>query len=76
MGNLKSASLSTGAKKDSILELVQSLSAIAEENAASTEEVSASIEEQLASIQEVADASEVLRETASELNGFVERFKL
>lgn len=74
--SMKNTSLSMELKKNSILEVVQSLSAIAEENAASTEEVSASMEEQLASIQEVADSSEKLDYTAGELSSFVDRFKL
>lgn len=63
-------------KKDKILEVVQSLSAIAEENAASTQEVSASVEEQQASITEVAKASERLAESAINLQKNVEQFKL
>jgi methyl-accepting chemotaxis protein len=63
-------------KKVRILEVVQGLSAIAEENAASTEEVSASMEEQTASIEEVALNSEKLKIIAEELKENVDRFKL
>lgn len=63
-------------KKIKILELVQGLSAIAEENAASTEEVSASIEQQTASIDEVTGNSEKLTIIARELKENVDRFKL
>lgn len=63
-------------KKSKILEVIQSLSAIAEENAASTEEVSASMQEQSATIQEVASSSEKLSIIAHELTENVDRFKL
>lgn len=59
-----------------ILEVMQSLSAISEENAASTEEASASTEEQLASIQEVSSASESLAEAAERLELSITKFKL
>jgi len=63
-------------KKEKILEIVQSLSAIAEENAASTEQVSASIQEQLAATQEVANASEQLSLVSVQLQENVDKFKL
>ncbi|MBI9011303.1 MAG: methyl-accepting chemotaxis protein [Clostridiales bacterium] len=62
--------------KVEILEVMQSLSAISEENAASTEEASASTEEQLASIQEVSSASESLAEAAETLELSIAKFKL
>lgn len=63
-------------KKSKILEVIQSLSAIAEENAASTEEVSASMQEQSATIQEVATSSEKLSVIAYDLTENVDQFKL
>lgn len=62
--------------KKLILEVVQSLSAIAEENAASTEEVAASMEEQTAALHEVANASGQLSGMAGELSTEVTKFKI
>ncbi|MCT4606316.1 MAG: methyl-accepting chemotaxis protein [Marinisporobacter sp.] len=63
-------------KQTSILDVIQSLSAIAEENAASTQEASASTEEQSASMQEIAGASESLAELAQELQEAISKFKI
>jgi methyl-accepting chemotaxis protein len=63
-------------KKTSIFDVIQSLSAIAEENAASTQEASATTEEQSASIQEIAGASESLAELAQELQEAISKFKI
>lgn len=62
-------------KKDEIVDIIQNLSAIAEENAAGTEEASASVEEQTASMVEIANSSEKLAHLAVELMGNIERFK-
>ncbi|MCT4563520.1 MAG: methyl-accepting chemotaxis protein [Maledivibacter sp.] len=63
-------------KKSNILDVVQSLSAMAEENAASSEEASASILEQSASIQEMANASSHLAELALELQQTISKFMI
>ncbi|GAU76621.1 methyl-accepting chemotaxis protein [Fusibacter sp. 3D3] len=60
----------------SVQESMQSLSAIAEENAAATEESTAAIEEQTASIEEIAHANEQLSKLAISLNQLVAQFKL
>jgi methyl-accepting chemotaxis protein len=62
--------------KIQVLEVIQNLSAIAEEYAASTEEASASTEEQIVSIDEIANESESLYELIQELNKFVLAFKI
>lgn len=62
--------------KDDILDLLQGLSAIAEENAASTEEASAAVEEETAAIEEIANSSEHLSNLAQELNELVLKFKI
>lgn len=62
-------------KKDEIISVIQSLSAISEENAAGTEEASASVEEQTASMEEIANASEALAQLANEMQGEIARFK-
>ncbi|KAB3531310.1 methyl-accepting chemotaxis protein [Alkaliphilus pronyensis] len=61
-------------KKNSIMETLQSLSAISEENAASAEEVSASSEEQTAGLQEIANSSESLSKLAIDLQRLISRF--
>jgi methyl-accepting chemotaxis protein len=63
------------AKKDEIISIIQSLSAISEENAAGTEEASASVEEQTSSMEEIANASEALAQLANEMQGIISRFK-
>ena len=62
-------------KKDTIIQIVENLSAISEENAAGTEEASASIEEQTTSMEEIASASESLAKLAEEMNESIAKFK-
>lgn len=62
-------------KKVHIIELMQSLSAIAEENAASTEEVAASVEEQTAIINELSKSIEEMTGIASNMKKNMARFK-
>ncbi|QUI22805.1 methyl-accepting chemotaxis protein [Vallitalea pronyensis] len=63
-------------KKAEILDVIQNLSAIAEENAASTEEASASTEEQSASMEQIANNSEGVSELAKTLEELANRFKV
>ncbi|TCO75204.1 methyl-accepting chemotaxis protein [Marinisporobacter balticus] len=63
-------------KKNEIIDIIQNLSAIAEQNAASTQEASATTEEQTASMNEIATASEGLSELAQGLQEATSRFKL
>ncbi|WP_099469591.1 methyl-accepting chemotaxis protein [Konateibacter massiliensis] len=62
--------------RQSIIDVLENLSAIAEENAASAEQASASTEEQTASVEEIAAASDNLSELAIKLNSLVQKFKL
>ena len=62
--------------KNTILDTLQNLTAIAEENSASTEEASASMEEQTASIEEIAGASDGLANLAQTLQSIINRFKV
>lgn len=62
--------------KDEILHAMESLTAIAQQNAASTQEASASMVEQSASIAEIAGASEGLANLAVGLQSSVEKFKI
>lgn len=73
---LLSSSEKMDAEKNRIVDIMQNLSAIAEENAATTEESYASVEEQTASLQQIAGASDGLSEIAKKLSELVQRFKL
>jgi methyl-accepting chemotaxis protein len=62
-------------KKDNMVGIIESLSAISEQNAAASEEVSATVEQQTSSMQQIADASEELAKLAEEMNMSVAKFK-
>ena len=62
--------------KEEIVDVLQNLSAIAEENAASTQEASATAQEETASVEEIANASEGLSELAQGLQLLVTKFKI
>ena len=57
-----------------VVDVVQSLTAIAEENAASTEETSASVTEVSAIISEISDSTEQLKHIAEELDRNMDAF--
>ncbi|GKX31015.1 methyl-accepting chemotaxis protein [Vallitalea longa] len=63
-------------KKEHILEVIQNMSAIAEENAANTEEGAASTQEQSAALQQIASTSESLSALAAELEKEASRFQV
>ncbi|WMJ90082.1 methyl-accepting chemotaxis protein [Anaerocolumna sp. MB42-C2] len=63
-------------RKDDIFDLIQNLSAAAQENAAATEEASAAMEEEYASSEEIASASENLTKITSELQRLINRFRV
>lgn len=62
--------------KEKIYNLMENLSAIAEENAAGSQQASASIEEQTATVEEIAKSSESLSLVAMELMELVKQFKI
>ncbi len=62
-------------KKNQIIEVIENLSAIAEENAAGSEQTSASVQEQTASMEEIANASEALAELSEEMQESIKKFK-
>jgi len=62
-------------KKDEIVDIIQNLSAIAEENAAGTQEASASVEEQTASMVEIFNSSEALAQLAVDLMEYIGKFR-
>lgn len=63
-------------KKDALLDIIQNLSAIAQQNAASTQEGAAAAEEQTAAMNEIAHAGEGLAQLAQELQQAIFRFKI
>lgn len=62
--------------KSEIMDMLQTLSAIAEENAAETEESSSAIEEQNASMEDISQSSIKLSELATNLQDVINKFKL
>lgn len=63
-------------KNNTIIGVIQNLSAIAEQNAATTEEVSANVETQTKSIDDIFNASSNLADIATKLQDEVANFKL
>lgn len=63
-------------KKNDILQIMQTLSAIAEENSAATQEVTSAIEEQTASIEEISNASDSLSGLAQNLQLIIQKFRI
>ncbi|NLL70469.1 MAG: hypothetical protein GX238_04980 [Epulopiscium sp.] len=63
-------------KQKEMVDIIQNLSAIAEENAAGTQQTSASVEEQTASTEEMARSAEMLGQLAQDMNIEVKRFIL
>ncbi|MDO4720409.1 MAG: methyl-accepting chemotaxis protein [Peptostreptococcaceae bacterium] len=76
VGKLEKTTKILQERKSEVVDIMQNLSAIAEENAASTQQVSATIAEQTASIGQMAHASESLAEVAMSMREQVERFKI
>lgn len=73
---IKETSIHMEENKQVVLGNIDTLSAVAEENAASTEEASAAIEEQTASAEQIAEASEDLSTMAQTLQMLIQRFKV
>ncbi len=65
-----------GESRGKVVDVVQSLSAIAEENAASSEETSASVTQVTQIVVDVSDNANHLKEIASNLDESIKRFKL
>lgn len=73
--SLENSSKIMDSEKNKVSETIETLAAIAEENAAATEETSASMEEQLATVEEIATAATELNQFAQELNQLIITFK-
>lgn len=76
MGTMNKSTDEITAKNHAIAEVVQGLSALAEENAATSEEGNAAVETQTHSLQDIAEASEGLANVAMDLNGEIGKFKV
>lgn len=76
VGLIEASSKLMDEQKNQVQDVIQSLSAVAEENAASTEEASAAIQEQSAAITEISNASENLAELAVTLRTLLGKFTI
>ena len=76
VGIINQSSIEMESNKSHVMGNIDTLSAVAEENAASTEEASAAIEEQTASAEQIAEASEDLSEMAQSLQAMIRKFKV
>lgn len=63
-------------RKNHAMDVIQSLSAVAEENAAITQQSSAAVEEQISSMDEVANSSANLAQLAQELHALIAKFSV
>lgn len=63
-------------RKNSVVGVIQNISAISQESTASAEEVSASLEEQTTSVEEISKAAEELSEITNRLEEIISTFKL
>lgn len=76
VGNISSKTESMDASRVKVVDLVQSLSAIAEENAASSEETSASVTQVSEIVAGISDNAGKLKGISGQLEEVVRRFKL
>jgi len=74
--NLDMVSKSMEKSRNDVVDIISTLAAIAEENAASTEETSATTEEVLASMITINEAVSEIDQLSLELNGVIKKFKL
>lgn len=76
IASIEQQSVRLNEAKDEIIQVVESLSAVAEENAASTEETSAATTEVANSFNEVTQAAESLKALADNIAGTMSNFRL
>lgn len=62
--------------KDTLVDIISSIAAASQQTSAATQQVSASTEEQLASSEEISNHTEELKSLASQLEEFIEKFKI
>ena len=75
VGELNISGVEMEKAKNEIQDMLQTLSAIAEENAAGTQQASSTMEEQTASMEELTISSEKLSTLAKKLQSIIMRFK-
>ena len=75
INSLESVSKEMEKSRNQVLDIITSLSAIAQENSASTEETSATTEEVLASMITINEAVEEIDHLSTQLNQVINRFK-
>ena len=73
--SLNNSAIDMNAKKNYIIDILQSLSAIAEENAAATEQVAASVEQQTLSIDKFDNSIIEMTNLSEKMKGIVSKFK-
>ena len=76
MSEIGKASKSIEKENQLVTSVIETLSAIAQENAATTQQASASVDTQVQSIADISSASENLSQIAMELNEEVSKFML
>lgn len=76
VGNIRKKSAELDGARTGVVDIVQNLSAIAEENAASTEETSASTAEVASIVGEVADSAKQLSQIAEHLENEISVFRV
>ncbi len=75
LNKIKNSSKTIEEKNLTIINVIENLSAIAEENAATTEEASANVKTQTQAIKDISMASRNLAEIATELQSEISNFK-
>ena len=76
MNNLNSSVKELETTKDSLVGIIENLSALSQENAAATQEASESLNSQLSSSEEVAAASAGLADLAQDMIEMINKFKI
>jgi len=76
ISRIEDSSIKVSDLKDEILQVLEGLSATAEQNSAATEEVSASLSEQLTTIEDIKIASENLTSLSDDLNSQINKFQI
>lgn len=76
VGDLQETGANMEDKKEVVNESLQTLAALAQENAASTEEASASVQEQVNAMEAISNSSRELDHMAKELSELISKFNL
>lgn len=76
ISKLETSSMKVGNIKDEILQVLDGLSATAQQNSAATEEVASSLTKQLSTIEDIKSSSENLTFLSDSLNDHITKFKI